>query len=135
MMSTYCLGGDEVRQFIERAVYDRAVADAELARVLEDAESWMTEITLHTYLVCVALEGQRADVTESARVVTCLYELDSEMLIRFQELDRDFLAYMLLQPRRRRELSLVDELVDLQRRLGEYRYDRRMGSGNETLRN
>ena len=90
--------------------------------MIENAENWQDELGCLTYLFAMVLEGKGKDGGDCQRLIDLLYQLAERMYIYIQEFDLDFVEFMLRNVRSA-GLSLEEELIDLQNRLREFRYE------------
>lgn len=119
----HCLSKDELRQLLDLKAENLAIENDELRIRIELADNWQDEVGAHTYLFSQILERRVKDGHDCARLIQKLYALPEVMSIFIQELDSDFVEYMLANIRDR-NLSLEEELVELQNRFREHDYGR-----------
>jgi len=116
---------EELRQFIEFKTDQRIVENSALQVLIDGAESWQDELCCLNYLFSQVLERRLKkgnDHQAEQECINMLYQLSEHMSLYIQELDSEFVDYM-LKCVRDRSLSLEEELIQIQNKLGEHSYD------------
>jgi hypothetical protein len=123
VIDQYCLDVNELRQLLDLKVAKKDIEEDYLSRLIDNAENHVEELSAHTYLLCRILETH-AGKQYCHVLLERFYELPEEMSIWIEELDGRFLGYMLRHQRAVDGSDLEHDLVSIQRRYREYRYDR-----------
>jgi len=121
----HCMNREELRQFIEFKTDQRIVENNALQVLIDGAESWQDELCCLNYLFSQVLERRLKkgnDHQAEQECINMLYQLSEHMSLCIQELDSEFVDYM-LKCVRDRSLSLEEELIQIQNKLGEHSYD------------
>jgi hypothetical protein len=118
----HCLTTQELRQLIDYTIRHSTLDDSQLQAQIEQAMNWQLELSALTYLFSQILCGKTIDGWDCRSLIRVFYRLDEQMDFSIQECNFTFVDYM-LRNLRRRSLSLEEELVDFQNRLGEHRYE------------
>lgn len=121
----HCLTTQELRQLIDYTAKHSAIDDSQLLAQIEQAINWQLELSALAYLFSHILCGNIADGWDCPSLIRVFYRLEEQMYLHIQECDFKFVDYM-LRNLRRQSLSLEEELVDFQNRLGEHRYERNL---------
>jgi hypothetical protein len=118
----HCLTTQELRQLIDYITRHSTIDDGQLLAQIEQAMNWQLELSALAYLFSHILCGKTTDSWDCPSFIRVFYRLEEQMYFHIQECDFEFIDYMLMNLRRQ-SLSLEEELVDFQNRLGEHRYE------------
>jgi hypothetical protein len=118
----YCLNKEQLRQFVDFIADDVNIEDGNLRLLVENAASWQDELGCLTYLFSMILERKGKQGEDCERLIALFYRLAEQMYVDIQEFDYRFIEY-LLKNIRNRELSLEEELIEIQNHLSEFRYE------------
>jgi len=118
----YCLNSNELLLLLEYKIKDRTIDSESLSQLVDNSYNWQDEISVHTYLYCRLAERLKYTV-DSNEMIDTFYNLPEEMYLIIQELNAQFIRYM-LEGIRRKDMSIEEELVELQRSLRNHDYSR-----------
>lgn len=118
----YCLDKEELRQLIEYKIDGVAIEDELLKIIVGNAESWIDDLCCLNYLFSHLLDKMVRDGKEGHGLIKTLYEFEEIMFLKIEEMGHNYIRYM-LKNLRNPGLSLEDELVMLQNKIGGYRYE------------
>lgn len=118
----YCLNRRQLRYLLTSQSTGSSEEDEHCANMLSNAEDWQDEIGVHNYLACGLLSQALPDLQACNRIIADIYKLPERMAAYIQELEPDFIAYMLRTLRSGTQISLEDQLIELQVAWREYDY-------------
>lgn len=118
---SYCMNKDELRNLITYKLDNVEIDNEEFAIRLENAADWQEELYAVVYLFTHILEKKKQDGEDYIRAIEKLYELETEMFLRIQQCDVEFVDYM-LRDLRQRQLTLEEEVIRIQGNLASRQY-------------
>ncbi len=124
MREHYCLSKDELEKFIDYKLETHQVGDIEdyLKTIIEQSENWQTEISILSYFFSQIIESKmKTKDNDVKKLINNLYELKEILRFLIQEFDYNFIE-MMLRSERQENLSLEDNLIDLQNAIGNHEY-------------
>jgi hypothetical protein len=119
----YCLNKEQLRQFVDFIANDLSIDDENLRLLVENAANWQDELGCLTYLFAMILERKGKQGEDCERLIGLFYRLTEQMYVDIQEFDYRFIEE-LLRNIRNKELSLEEELIEIQNHISEYRFKR-----------
>jgi hypothetical protein len=119
----HCLNKEELKIVIEYKNGKIGLIDDEQLRIwLEGAESWQDEVCCLNYIFSQIIDREHQRGTNCNELIELLYKLGEEMFFTIQEIDYKYISE-LLRNVRRIELTLEEELILLQNKIGEHQYE------------
>ena len=119
----HCLAREELNEIIDHIVYGKNMVHEGLKTLFDLAYDWQDQLICLSYLLSMVLEGRSKDGKACWEAIDVVYRLPEELCLFIQEFDMDFVGYMLGHTRNK-NLSLEDDLTELQTRFSEHLYDR-----------
>jgi hypothetical protein len=119
----YCLNREELKQLLDFKTDSVVLESGLLSNRIANAENWQDELCGITYLFSKILEKRLKDGSDCNYLIDVLYSLEEEMWFHVQECDTNFIEYM-LRNIRTIGLSLDEELIELQSKIGNHMYER-----------
>lgn len=118
----YCLNKVELRQLIGYMNRSNDIDDDYLRILIDNAENWQDELCCLNYIFSIILDRMVRNGMEGYDLIKILYEIDENMFFLIQEIDHNFIDFM-IKNIRNPGLSLEDELIMLQNSIGDHRYE------------
>jgi hypothetical protein len=125
----YCLNKDELGNLIQYKANDAEIENESLRSRIDDSECWRGRLGSLTYLFSQILERPSKEGEDCLRLITILYGLPDSMEFALHECGSGFVDFMLSNIRNR-ELSLEEDLVEVQTHRGRYEYGTTIRSGH-----
>ncbi len=116
-----CLNRQELTELIALKSDDISVESDTLQSWINNAENWHFDISSLTYLLTKILERKTKEGEDCYKIINVIYDLERHMSFSIQEIDAGFVDYM-LRNKRTLNISLEEDLVELQNNLTEYQY-------------
>lgn len=120
----YCLNKDELGQFLQSMLAGTPLDGQQLKLVIDSARSWQDELGIHNYLACLLLCRGLDDPKTGREIINLLYGLSDIMAVYIQELEVDFIQYLLRHLSPDALTSLEDSLVEMHAAWRERNYRR-----------
>lgn len=118
----YCLNKVELRQLIGYMNRSNDIDDDYLRILIANAANWQDERCCINYTFSIILDRMVRNGMEGYDLIKILYEIDENMFFLIQEIDHNFIDFM-IKNIRNPGLSLEDELIMLQNSIGDHRYE------------
>ena len=109
-MTNHCLNKQELQQFLEKVVDEKPITDPELDARVSLATIWQEQLGVLSYMVSHLLLRRKKSGEDALKLLDALYALDTTMWITIQEMDSEFVSFMLR--------NLSDSSIDLEEQLG-----------------
>ncbi len=116
-----CFNKQELLDLINCKLEKRVELEPTYDQLYLNAEEWRDEIGCLSYILSFIIEQKINNLENSKRVINFIYELKDKIFFTLQEIDSDFIDYLirnLPDP----ELSLEDNLILIQQGYREYDY-------------
>jgi hypothetical protein len=120
---TYCLSKNELEEFLDYKKDNKPITLEGLSSRIENAEQWYGDLTALSYLLSQVIERKLKHGLECDALIELFYKLPTDLWFLVQEIDERFVDYMMCNPRSH-NVSLEDDLIELQNNYREFRYDR-----------
>ncbi len=95
----------------------------DLSLLLSQCELWENEVVLFPYFLSQTLERKAKIGEDCASIIKQVFGLPDTMWLSMQNFDIEFVKYMFRYLRDRDNLNLEEELIDVQRKLGQHIYE------------
>lgn len=119
---SYCLSKDQISEVIGQLIEGRSAENTELQALIESAQCWEDELVCLSYLLTMVLEKREKKGHNSRQLLESVYALTESVFMTMEEFSPYFLDYLLSNVRNR-ALSLEEELVLMQNKIREHRFD------------
>lgn len=120
----HCLSKEELEKLIElKANFIDKLDDEDgyLNLWIDNAENWRDELAGLSYFLSKILEIKLKKGIDCQNLIRLIHDLPDQMWLHLQQFDVEFVQYMLAHVRTS-ELSLEENLIELQNGLGEHQY-------------
>lgn len=116
----FCVNQSQLEQLIDNKLNNKNVDDRTLADFIANADSWVSKIGIITYILAKVKE--KYDIQNIIEYFNNIFDFPNHAYIEFQECDSNFIT-QLLNHNRNREMSLEEELIQIEYRILNHNYD------------
>jgi len=121
-MFHYCLNRDQIFQVIQNLIESETINDENnLSILLEMAQYWHLELISINYLLSQILERCNKQGKDSVFILNEYYGLQNNLWLNIEEYNEAFINY-LMRNLRDKNLSLEEDLIQIQEKYREYEY-------------
>lgn len=124
---SYCLNSNELESHLLFFLEDKAVDDATLKSLIDNAIQWQDKLLCLTFCFARILEKRKVSESLVQKMIPKLFSFPEKMFVDIQECNEDYVDYM-LRHEHSGEIDMEISLLTVARKLSEYCY------GKETLR-
>jgi hypothetical protein len=114
-----CLSRVELYNLISQECDGILCPDTDLACLIEDARNWQCRLSGVSYMLSKIVERGINDDEDYTRFISSFYYMPDTMWFDIQELEEKFICFLLNQSRNT-SLTIEEEIIDLQNRIGDY---------------
>ena len=123
---SFCLKKEEVELLLDHAkrLNLLCMTDKNMATLIEGACCYEHELTSLTYILVKVLEARAKRQANVIQLLEWIYALGDELWLVHQEVDRDFISYLIKVRRSYSgEISLDEKLIRTQEHYSDFDYD------------